>query len=174
MPKFSAIKIIFLCYPYLPSYKFLLPPARIASSIFIYPRKADQTSFSSITRSSSGDLLPDRLGGTVPLLSGGNSLSFVVPTRVFHAGTCSANILSTSSRVFPAVSGNARNTCIDIAKQKTPKIIYTFHWIFWNAGGTKYPRAKLNNCLIISGFYEVKEPLHTQLQETAKETALLL
>jgi hypothetical protein len=32
--------------------------------------------------------------------------------------------------------------------QKTPKIIYVFHWMLWKAGATKYARAKLKIQLV--------------------------
>lgn len=59
--------------------------------------------------------------------------------RDLHArGLSGANSASTSSSVLPQVSGNMKKACTTPQKQKTPKIRYARHWMFLNAGGTKY------------------------------------
>jgi uncharacterized membrane protein (DUF106 family) len=56
--------------------------------------------------------------------------------------------MSISSRERPTVSGYMKNTWKVMTVQKTPKIIYVFHWMLWKAGATKYARAKLKIQLV--------------------------
>ena len=65
------------------------------------------------------------------------SLRFVDISELFESGASpfsNSSLMSSSARPF--VSWNVKNTCTHDATQNTAKMMYVFHWMLRNAGGT--------------------------------------